>query len=400
MKLDLPSLSAMPARVGAAIADSMSALTPSLRHTRTRMIALGMAAMTLESGCFPRVDPGEGEKTTDTNDGVYTEPFDDTGGDTGGSDSDTDVGDQPDSDDDGLTDAYEANYDRDGDGEPEECLDPESADTDGDGMPDGEEIGDHTDPCDSDTDDDGYTDGEEHDAGSDPLDAEDPGTDSDGDGLSDQEEAALGTNATDADSDDDCHGDGDEDAAGTDPLDINSPENPELSSTTTYATVYHDVDGNGVFSCLSYGSGTNVALGQDVTANIGGDTNVCSSTDQPAGCWPANLTDGDTGTLAFPGDASFDYAVDLGSAHSLESVLAYWGYYGSTAGYIDSWTLSATLDDDTQVTLATESSNPGANQTLVVLSDSAHGFPIEELRVYSFYNPNYVGLYELEAYQN
>jgi MYXO-CTERM domain-containing protein len=71
-----------------------------------------------------------------------------------------------------------------------------------------------TDPNDPDSDDDGVTDGAEHSAGTDPLNA-----DSDGDGLDDGAEFGAGTDPLNADSDGDGATDGAEVGAGTDPLD-------------------------------------------------------------------------------------------------------------------------------------------------------------------------------------
>jgi hypothetical protein len=154
-------------------------------------------------------------------------------------------------------------------------------------------------------------------------------------------------------------------------------------------TVYHDTDGDGDFG-LSYGSGATVTSGKAVTSAIY----------EPYPSYTgANLVDGDTSTLAFPGAEHIDYSIDLSGFYSLESTLLYWGYYGVTSGYIESWTLIATLDDGTEVTLATESDLPGALQSLVFLSDGAHNLPITSLRIYSYYNDNWVGMYELSAYE-
>ena len=91
----------------------------------------------------------------------------------------------PDSDADGLSDAYEND-------ENPYITDPLQNDTDTDGLDDYDEIHDHdTDPTNSDTDGDGLSDGDEvisH--GTDPLES-----DSDGDGLLDGEEVDVhGTN--------------------------------------------------------------------------------------------------------------------------------------------------------------------------------------------------------------
>jgi outer membrane protein OmpA-like peptidoglycan-associated protein len=132
----------------------------------------------------------------------------------GSSDSDDD-------DMDGLTNGEEKklgtnpeNADTDGDGlkDGEEVnttmTDPLKADTDGDGLNDGAEVRTHkTDPRKADTDGDGLNDGDEvmkH--KTDPLKA-----DTDGDGLSDGAEVSINlTNPTKADSDGDTLSDGDE----------------------------------------------------------------------------------------------------------------------------------------------------------------------------------------------
>jgi hypothetical protein len=134
--------------------------------------------------------------------------------------------DRTDDDDDGLTNAAEDDA----------GTDPNLADTDEDGLTDGEEIAETgTSPLSADTDSDGVLDGDEVAQGSDPLDGlagapageaptteETPATepsptgavgapgDSDGDGLEDVIEIELGTDPADPDTDDDGSTDGDE----------------------------------------------------------------------------------------------------------------------------------------------------------------------------------------------
>ena len=102
-------------------------------------------------------------------------------------------------------------------------TDPTKADTDGDGIDDGDEVdgtnGFVTDPTNPDTDGDGLEDGEEVNTyGTDPTD-----TDTDGDGLSDGDEVNIhGTDPTKADTDGDGFTDAEEVEAGSDPLDATS----------------------------------------------------------------------------------------------------------------------------------------------------------------------------------
>jgi len=159
-----------------------------------------------------------------------------------------------DTDDDGIADGEEVNtygsdplnLDTDGDilydgGELIRGTDLLGTDSDGDGLSDGdEEYNVETDPANPDSDGDGIEDGQEVGDGTDPLDAGDPAAepeptpepeptaasdtggvriDTDGDGLTDGEEATFGTDPNDGDSDDDTVNDSNEVAAGTDPLD-------------------------------------------------------------------------------------------------------------------------------------------------------------------------------------
>jgi hypothetical protein len=79
-------------------------------------------------------------------------------------------------------------------GGPDEPGEPE-VDTDGDGVPDGDETEQGTDPGDPDTDGDGIDDGEEGIIGTDPL-----NPDTDGDGIPDGDEQSLGTDPLNPDS--------------------------------------------------------------------------------------------------------------------------------------------------------------------------------------------------------
>ncbi|HEY7034047.1 MAG TPA: peptidoglycan DD-metalloendopeptidase family protein [Thermomicrobiales bacterium] len=141
-----------------------------------------------------------------------------------------------------------AEVDKDGDGltddqETELGTDPNNPDTDGDGLPDYNEVMQHqTDPKNPDTDGDGYNDHDEVSAGSNPNDPSSTpanlGTaDSDGDGLSNDDEASHGTDPNNPDSDGDGYQDGEEVNAGSNPTD-------PASFPGNAATV--DSDGDGV----------------------------------------------------------------------------------------------------------------------------------------------------------
>ncbi|HHO53894.1 MAG TPA: hypothetical protein ENK18_24235, partial [Deltaproteobacteria bacterium] len=118
--------------------------------------------------------------------------------------------------------------DSDGDGIPDdqEILfgsDPFNYDTDGDGLPDGDEVNNWgTHPLIADTDGGGVPDGDEIFNGTNPHDPADDGlswVDSDGDGLPDAEEALYGTDPFNPDTDGGGVLDGDEIFNGTNPLD-------------------------------------------------------------------------------------------------------------------------------------------------------------------------------------
>lgn len=111
---------------------------------------------------------------------------------------------------------------------PTPAIEPAALDSDGDGLPDADEVGIYgTDPGSADSDGDGILDGAEVAAGTNPLVAEGAATgggggDSDGDRLADGDEAAFGTDPSNPDSDGDGYFDGDEVNLGTDPLSASS----------------------------------------------------------------------------------------------------------------------------------------------------------------------------------
>jgi len=152
----------------------------------------------------------------------------------------------PDTDGDGINDGDEVN----GGSNPVESCDPnpsaasDTADCDVDGLTNGEETALGTDPNNPDTDGDTINDGDEINNGSDPLNACDPnntglGTDDcDADGLTNDEEALAGTDPNNPDSDGDGDTDGEEVNNGTSPVD---PCDPNINALGTA-----DCDGDGL----------------------------------------------------------------------------------------------------------------------------------------------------------
>ena len=144
----------------------------------------------------PTVDAAAGADGQPAIDGADSTGADSTGADSGSSSKD--------SDGDGVPDVVEAFI----------GTDPNKADTDGDGLTDGQELGKKgdadpstkTDPLKADSDGDGLTDGEEdanHNGKVDPGESDPNMIDTDGDGLTDKQEAELGTDPTSTDTDKD-----------------------------------------------------------------------------------------------------------------------------------------------------------------------------------------------------
>ena len=161
----------------------------------------------------------------------------------------------PDADDDGILDGTE-DADHDGVLDAGE-TDPWSADTDGDGLDDADELAAGTNPRVTDTDGDGLLDGAEvHTHGTNPL-----ATDTDGDTLSDAREVnSTGTDPLEPDSDFDGLDDAEEvDDYGTNPWSSDTDSDScgdaaEVAGGTDPLTADHD--GDGLADCAEIANGT------------------------------------------------------------------------------------------------------------------------------------------------
>ncbi|MGB7983470.1 MAG: hypothetical protein WCF36_22045 [Candidatus Nanopelagicales bacterium] len=168
----------------------------------------------------------------------------------------------PDTDSDGLTDAFEKLA----------GTDPTKADTDSDGLSDGHEaVVSHTDPLANDTDDDGVADAQELSLGTDA--GRLPGVagvigsgryaqnvrkgvkDSDGDGLSNRTERLAGTNPKLADTDGDDLSDAAEASLGTDPLQSDT----DLDGISDGVEIRFDSDPLNASSTIGSGTGGGTA---------------------------------------------------------------------------------------------------------------------------------------------
>ena len=218
-----------------------------------------------------------------------------------------------DTDDDGLDDGQELNI---------TLTDPLVADSDGDGLTDGEEVDTYsTDPNEYDTDGGGASDGAEVLVyGTNPNDpSDDIAPDADDDGLSDADEAIYGTDPDNPDSDGDGLSDGEEvHTYGTDPDDRDSDDDglTDGEEINTYGSdpAVVDTDGDG----LTDGAEANV-YGTDPTLSDTDGGGVDDKTELDSGMDPLDASDdappaedtGDTGAVpldtATPdtGDAKF-----------------------------------------------------------------------------------------------
>ncbi len=153
------------------------------------------------------------------------------------------------------------------------------------------------------------------------------------------------------------------------------------------------------------GSPTNIALGKPVTqfAPFGSSPGSELS--------PSNLTDGNLSSQAYPAHTSLSYSVDLGSLTSITQINIAIGRAGVASGqsgeygyiysgdgtpYITSWQIDVVYDPvvDTYVSLASGSTIPNADN--IGATPSA---PIRKIKFSAQSSANWIGVYELEAYQ-
>lgn len=104
----------------------------------------------------------------------------------------------------------------------------------------------------------------------------------------------------------------------------------------------------------------------------------------------ANLIDGNTRSLAYPGSSHLDYQISLGQLTQLSSALITWGQYGTNPIYVNGWSLLArSAAGQPWVTLA-QGGFPNSATTQANLNYAA-----TDLRVVAD-SANWIGIYELQ----
>src|SRR6185437_13253089 len=104
----------------------------------------------------------------------------------------------------------------------------------------------------------------------------------------------------------------------------------------------------------------------------------------------ANLTDGNTTTLAYPAAVHVDYVSSLNDVFHLSNATIVWSYFGTNPIYIGSWTLYGRNGAGSWNVLAS-GGFPGAEATTVSLNAD-----VTDVRVEAKSAAHWIGIYELQ----
>lgn len=104
----------------------------------------------------------------------------------------------------------------------------------------------------------------------------------------------------------------------------------------------------------------------------------------------ANLTDGDTSTLAYPASVHVDYVSTLQDVFHLSRATIVWGYFGTNPIYIGSWALYG-RNGSGSWNLLTSGGFPGAESTTVSLNAE-----VTDVRIEANSAAHWIGIYELQ----
>ena len=103
----------------------------------------------------------------------------------------------------------------------------------------------------------------------------------------------------------------------------------------------------------------------------------------------ANLIDGNTQTLAYPGSKNLDYQISLGGATHLSSANITWGYFGTNSTYVTAWSVLGRNGSGQWTTLA-QGGFPDSATTQVSLN-----FVATDVRILASSDSNWIGIYDL-----
>lgn len=106
-----------------------------------------------------------------------------------------------------------------------------------------------------------------------------------------------------------------------------------------------------------------------------------------------NLVDGDSSTLAYPGSNQLDDIVSLGTPRNVNQVSIWWGYFGTSAIYVNRWSLYGRSGQNSPWQLLANGFFPNA-----AISDiPINGANLTDVRVTAT-SVNWIGIYELQVY--
>src|SRR5215472_4363883 len=107
----------------------------------------------------------------------------------------------------------------------------------------------------------------------------------------------------------------------------------------------------------------------------------------------ANLVDGDSDSLAYPGSTHLDYVIQLGGPYDVSGISIDWGSFGSDPSYIHSWQILGRSDNAAWQQLAS-GGFPGRETLDVPVSGTT-----TELRIVAD-SSNWAGIYDVRVFGN
>ena len=130
---------------------------------------------------------------------------------------------------------------------------------------------------------------------------------------------------------------------------------------------------------------SNSLVGATIQSNVAESATYSLARDYGA----ANLIDGNTQTLAYPGSNNLDYQISLGVATHLSSANITWGYFGTNPAYVSSWSVLGKNASGQWTTLA-QGGFPNSATTQVNLN-----FVATDVRILASSSSNWIGIYDV-----